>query len=71
MMDNLIVIRTYTMAQLAHLDAARLAQEGIDSTIHDETMTTMMPHLMNAMGGVKLLVNAADGNRAITILDES
>ena len=70
-MDNLIVIRTYSLSQLAYLDAARLTEAGIESTIHDETMTTMLPHLMNVMGGVKLLVKDSDADRAMAILDES
>ena len=69
-MGNLIVVRTYSTAQYAHLDAAMLAEAGIESTIHDETMATMMPHLANAMGGIKLLVNEADGVRAMEVLGE-
>ena len=65
--DNLLTIRTYDQAELAHLDAANLADEGIVSAIHDETLTSMMPHLSGAFGGVKLLVRGDEAPRAIEV----
>jgi len=70
-MASLIIIRTYSNSQLAHLDSAKLADEGIESRIHDDTMASLLPHLSNVMGGIKLLVEENDAPRAIEILKKS
>lgn len=63
-----VVLKTYDVPQLAHLDKAKLADEGIKSFIQDENIVTAGPYLSNAVGYIKLLVLEQDVAKAREIL---
>jgi hypothetical protein len=70
---EVLIVNTYNDPHLAHLDRAKLTDEGIESFIRDENIVTITPYLANAVGSVKLFVAAEDiaRARAVLALDES
>ncbi len=48
----------------------RLQEDGINCWLKDENTVTIDPILSNAIGGIKLMVAAAQAERAATILKE-
>jgi hypothetical protein len=59
-MTDLIVIKRYEQAHLAHLDCAKLGDEGIECVLKDENTISVIPVWSNAMGGIKLLIHKSD-----------
>ena len=68
-MSDAVVLRRYAQSQLAHLDLAKLSDEGVEAYVRDDGVVTMMPYLSNAFGGIKLLVRPDDVERAKKILE--
>ena len=68
-MSSLVTIRTYDVIQIAHLDSAKLADEGIESTVYEQSMANIMPPLSGTTGGIRLLVKDSDHRRAAEILE--
>jgi hypothetical protein len=67
-MSDFAILKTYEFAHLAHLDRARLADEGIDSFVQDENIVSINPALANAVGWVKLIVREEQMEKAKVIL---
>ncbi len=65
----MIVLKRYGQSYLAHLDRAKLADEGIETIMRDDSIVSLMPYLSNAFGGIKLLVYPEDAERANKILE--
>lgn len=70
-MENWIEIISFTLPQDAYLVKGRLESEGIDITLKDELTTQVYNFYSNAIGGVKLLVQEKDYDRAYKILVEN
>src|ERR1035437_8117938 len=70
-MNNWITILTFTYPHEAHLAKAKLESEGIETIIKDELTAQVNNFYSNAIGGVKLLVQENDSERAFQILKES
>ncbi len=70
---NVVILKTYDASHLAHLDKAKLADEGIESFIRDEHIVSISPYLAHAVGAIKLMVFAEDvaEARRVLALDES
>lgn len=66
-----VILRRYQFGQFAHLDRAKLADEGIESFIRDDEIVSLMPYLANAFGGIKLIVYSDDAERAKQVLDRN
>ncbi len=68
-MSDLVVIRRYEQAHLAHLDLAKLRDEGIESFLKDENSVSINPFWSNAIGGIKLIVHKSDFQKARSMLN--
>lgn len=62
------ILNTYLYSYLAHLDMARLKDEGIEVFIKDDNIVSIDPVFAQAAGGIKLLVYEKDYDKAIEIL---
>lgn len=62
------ILKTYNDAFSAHLDAAKLKDEGIEFLLQDEKTISINPLYSNALGGIKLWVNEGDFKRSCEIL---
>ncbi len=69
-LDNLMVVRTYPGEMEASIAASCLEAEGIEIHIHKDDVGGAYPALQMS-GGVKLLVNPDDLERAERILSEA
>ncbi len=58
-----ITVKTFDTSVDAHLFRIELENEGIESFIYDEETITMDPLLSNAIGGIKVKINAKDIER--------
>lgn len=58
-----ITVKTFDTSVDAHLFRIELSTEGIESFIYDEETITMDPLLSNAIGGIKVKINAKDIER--------
>lgn len=58
-----ITVKTFDTSVDAHLFRIELETEGIESFIYDEETITMDPLLSNAIGGIKVKINAKDIER--------
>src|ERR1051325_4018036 len=67
-MDPLVTIETYSRVIDARLAQVRLESAGIGSFLLDESVASIDPFLINAIGGVKLQVKLADEQRARDLL---
>lgn len=65
---SLIVLETFYNRIEAHIVKTKLESEGIDSTLHDDTMMSVLPLQDEIFGGVKLLVREEDFEKALEIL---
>lgn len=63
-----VTIATFLTPDLAHIARARLDAEGIPAFLENESAVSMISVLSNAVGGVKLQVDASDFERASEIL---
>lgn len=70
-LPDTIVLRRYQLSQFAHLDRAKLADEGIESFIRDDDIVSLMPFLANAFGGIKLIVRSEDAEKAKAVLERN
>lgn len=65
------MLKRYQLTQFAYLDRAKLADEGIEAFIRDDSVVSMMPFLAYAFGGIKLIVYEKDAARAKEILESN
>ena len=66
--EQLVVIRHCMWLHEAHLIVSVLESADIDATIPDAFTIGVRPELGNALGGVRVLVRAADFDRANEVL---
>jgi hypothetical protein len=66
---DFILLRRYDNYIPAHITLGRLQEEGINCWLKDEYSVTIDPFLSNAIGGIKLMVAAAQAERAASLLD--
>jgi len=65
------ILKTYLYSHLAHLDLAKLSDEGIEAIIKDDNIVSIDPVYAQAVGGIKLLVKDDDYKRALEILNSN
>ncbi|NDV64106.1 DUF2007 domain-containing protein [Bacteroides sp. 224] len=70
-MTNWITIITFIYPHEAHIAKGVLESEGIDVFIKDEMTAQVNNFYSTAIGGVKLLVNEEQRERALQILEEA
>ena len=63
------ILKTYLYSYQAHLDLAKLKDEGIVAVIRDDNIVSIDPVLAQAVGGIKILVNDIDYNKASEVLN--
>ncbi len=63
-------IMVFTFPQEAYTAKAYLESEGIEVFLQDEMTTQVFNFYSNAIGGVKMLVQEADTERALQLLIE-
>ncbi len=63
------IVKTYIYSYQAHLDLAKLSDEGIDAIIRDDNIVSIDPVFAQAVGGIKLLVQDLDYDKALEILN--
>lgn len=63
-----VTIRTYLLAYEAVFARDLLEAHGVHARVLDDAMVGVAPHLSNAIGGVRLQVNAAERKDALAIL---
>ena len=63
-----LVIATFSLPTQAEMARELLEQNGIDAVLRDAGFLGVHPWLSNAVGGVKLVVPAADARRARELL---
>ncbi|MEZ4407348.1 MAG: DUF2007 domain-containing protein [Polyangiales bacterium] len=66
---NPVLLRTFLSAHEAEFAAAKLEADGIASRVEGGATAGVHPWLASAMGGVRLVVDAADEDRAREVLD--
>lgn len=64
-----VLLRTFLSAHEAEFAAAKLEADGIASRVEGGATAGVHPWLASAMGGVRLVVDAADEDRAREVLD--
>lgn len=64
------LLKTFDNAISAHIIQSRLENEGITTYIYDENIVTLNPLYTNAVGGIKLMVNVADFEKASEFISE-
>ena len=69
-MRHLVVLRRFRDVPEALLAKGRLEASGIECFLADENMVRMDWFISNLLGGVKLLVQAADFSKASEILND-
>lgn len=65
-----IVLNSYNNYIEAHIAKGVLEERGISSWLKDEFTLTIDPILTNAVGGIKIMVNNEDAEKALEILNE-
>ncbi len=68
-MNDFVNIAYYDNAIDAHMAKSKLEAHGIESYLADEHSATMMSHLNNALGGIKLRVLESNSEEARKILE--
>lgn len=68
MSEQLVTIATFGTVGEADVAREVLQEAGVACCLQDVTAVSMLWHLSNSMGGVKLAVLAADAPRAIVVL---
>lgn len=66
---NPVLLRSFLSAHEAEFAAAKLEADGIVSRVDGGATAGVHPWLASAMGGVRLVVDAADEDRAREVLD--
>ena len=67
---SFVFLRSYDNYVSAHIAMGRLQEDGIVCWLKDENTVTIDPILTNAIGGIKLMVEATQAERAADILKE-
>jgi DNA-directed RNA polymerase subunit RPC12/RpoP len=67
---NFVLLQSYDNYVFAHIAMGRLEEDGINCWLKDENTVTIDPILSNAIGGIKLMVEVTQAERAATILKE-
>jgi len=67
--DGPLVVATFTLPTEAEMARELLESNGIDARLQDQGFVGVYPWLSNAVGGVKLVVAAADAQLAKEILE--
>ncbi len=70
-MNELITILTFTYIHELAVAQGLLESEGVETFLKDEFVASVNPLYSNAIGGIKLQVNADDVERATIILREA
>lgn len=70
-MSNWVELISFSNPQEAHLAKAKLESEGIDVILKDELTTQLNFYSSIAIGGVKLLIEVSDYEKAYAIFVES
>lgn len=65
---ELVTVRTFTNYFSANILLSKLRDGGIQCFLKDEYTVTMDPLLMNAVGGIKLVVNKNDVEEVLQVL---
>ncbi|MDQ6903389.1 MAG: DUF2007 domain-containing protein [Bacteroidota bacterium] len=65
---ELVTVRTFTNYFSANILLSKLRDGGIQCYLKDEYTVTMDPLLMNAVGGIKLVVNKNDVEEVLKVL---
>ncbi len=63
------IVKTYLYSHQAHLDIAKLSDEGIVAVIKDDNIVSINPIFAQAVGGIKILVDEKDYEKAAEILN--
>jgi len=66
--DALVVISSYLRSEEAGMLRGLLESAGIVAVLRDEMVSAVNPFMQSAIGGVKLVVRAADAERAREII---
>lgn len=66
----MILIATFTVPEDAHLFRTFLESRGIEGFVLDENVVQLFWHYSNAIGGVRLVVDDADADDAVTAYHE-
>lgn len=69
-MERLVQIASFMYPWEAYIAQGRLESRGIKAFVFDDGIVTAHPFISNAVGGVKLLVDRADKDEALAILNE-
>lgn len=67
---NFVLLQSYDNYVSAHIAMGRLEEDGINCWLKDENTVTIDPILSNAIGGIKLMVEETQAERAATILKD-
>ena len=67
---NFVLLQSYDNYVSAHIAMGRLEEDGINCWLKDENTVTIDPILSNAIGGIKLMVEKTQAERAATILKD-
>jgi predicted RNA-binding Zn-ribbon protein involved in translation (DUF1610 family) len=67
---NFVLLQSYDNYIPAHIAMGRLQEDGINCWLKDENTATINPILSNAIGGIKLMVEETQAERAATILKD-
>ena len=70
MRDNYTILAVFEYSTEAQLIKSKLDSEGIETILMDEKTIDADPIISQAIGGVKLLVNNNDLNKAVDIYNE-
>lgn len=68
MAEELVAVGAWTLLSEAHLAEALLRAEGIEGRLQGAGFAGVLPHMTDAIGGVRLLVPASRAERAREIL---
>lgn len=65
-----VILKSFSNYVDAHIMLGRMKEEGIQCWLKNENTTTIMPIWTTALGGIQLMVNAAQQKKATYILDK-
>jgi DNA-directed RNA polymerase subunit RPC12/RpoP len=65
-----VLLQSYDNYVSAHIAMGRLEEDGVNCWLKDENTVTINPILTNAIGGIKLMVESTQADRAATILKD-
>ena len=67
---NYVLLQSYDNYVSAHIAMGRLEEDGVNCWLKDENTVTIDPILSNAIGGIKLMVEETQAERAAKILKD-